>query len=213
MNCHICNQHADSFVDEKSNIKYYHCKDCEYIFKDTSYYKSIKDQKSRYDLHTNSEEDQGYIDYFNRFLDFIKPYLHSDISSALDFGCGRSKLLCSLLSKYNIDCSSYDPIYHPDGMEFGKTYDLILSTEVFEHLHDPKSVFSKLSEMLNNKGILAIQTQFHANNIYEFKNWYYHKDETHIVFFRPQTFHVLAKEFGFKVLEDNSKNMVILQKN
>ena len=213
MDCHICNQPTSSFLYEHSSIKYYHCLDCEYIFKDQKYYQSIDAQKSRYDLHTNSEEDQGYIDYFNRFIYFVMPYLDSNVSYALDFGCGRSTLLGKLLEGHNIMCHSYDPIYHRDGIETNKKYDLVVSTEVFEHLHSPKDVFRKLNTLLKSSGYLAIQTQFHSNDKQKFKNWYYHKDETHITFFRPKTFEVLAKEFEFKVLGDNGKNIVILQKS
>ncbi|MDQ7084977.1 MAG: class I SAM-dependent methyltransferase [Sulfurovum sp.] len=133
--------------------------------------------------------------------------------NALDFGCGRSTLLASLLQKEGISCDYYDPIYHPHTLKEGKKYDLIVSTEVFEHLHQPREVFEDLLLRLNPQGYLAIQTQFHPNDREEFKKWYYHQDPTHIVFFRAKTFQVLAKTYGCKYLVDNDKNMVILMHN
>ncbi|CAA6826868.1 MAG: Methyltransferase-related protein [uncultured Sulfurovum sp.] len=211
MDCHICTKETQSFVDSKTNITYYSCAECEYIFKSPQKYQSLTKQKERYDLHTNSEEDQGYIAYFQRFLDFLLPQI-SDVKSALDFGCGKSTILATMLEKEGISCDYYDPIYHPDTLEANKVYDLIVSTEVFEHLSQPKEVFASLVKRLKKGGYLAIQTQFHSNSIETFKMWYYHQDPTHIVFFRPKTFEILAKMYGCRICSTNDKNMVLIEK-
>ncbi len=211
MHCHICNQKTVTFQDEKSGIAYHHCKPCKYIFKDPSCYQPIEVQKARYDLHENDANDAGYRAYFQRFVDFVLPKVGQP-QNALDFGCGRSRLLADILKDMNIDTDVYDPIYHPDTQWHTKKYELIVSTEVFEHLHDPKSVFEQLVERLTPGGYLALQTQFHPNDPEVFKRWYYHKDPTHIVFFRPRTFRVLAEMYGCEFLADNGKNMVVLKK-
>ena len=211
MNCHICKSPTISFVNEKTSLLYYHCLKCEYIFKSPEYYQDFTQQKERYNLHQNDEEDAGYQAYFRRFLDFVLPWV-GEAKSALDFGCGVSLALAHLLDKEGIACDAYDPIYHPHAFKSDKKYDLIVSTEVFEHLHDPKMVFASLVERLEEGGYLALQTQFHPNTQSAFKQWYYPQDPTHIVFFRVKTFEVLAKMYGCKVLEDNAKNMVVIQK-
>jgi SAM-dependent methyltransferase len=211
MRCGICGHETDSFKDEKTGIHYYHCHTCAYIFKSPEYYQSLPRQKLRYDLHENDEENEGYKAYFQRFLNFVSPYIQG-AETALDFGCGRSTLLANLLHERGVRCDAYDPIYHPSGFQNDKKYDLIVSTEVFEHLHFPKEIFGKLVSVLNRGGILAIQTQFHMNDPEQFKQWYYHQDPTHIVFFHPQTFHVLAREYGCTYIADNTKNIVILKK-
>ena len=211
LDCHICNEITETFIHEKTNISYYHCKSCEYIFKSPEYYQDFDIQEERYDLHTNDENDEGYIAYFQRFIDFIYPFVSSS-KSALDFGCGASSILSKMFEKRRIPCDYYDPIYHPNGMNDNKKYDLIVSTEVFEHLHQPKEVFVSLLERLNKGGYLAIQTQFHTNNIEDFKKWYYHQDPTHVVFFSAQTFKVLCEDLACTFIVDNGKNMLILQK-
>ncbi len=211
MLCHICNTLVKSFTHTKNEILYYHCEPCQYIFKSPLYYQDFSSQKERYNLHTNHEEDLGYIAYFQRFLDFVLPHIDMP-KNALDFGCGRSSLLASLLIKSGIDCDYYDPIYHPKTLDESKKYDLIVSTEVFEHLHQPRKVFEDLIQRLTPKGYLAIQTQFHPNDEEAFKNWYYHQDPTHIVFFRAETFKILAHKYHCEYLMDNDKNMVIIQK-
>ena len=211
MTCHICNKPTDIFMDEKTNIIYNHCKLCEYIFKSPDCYQSIEEQKRRYDLHENDEEHPGYRAYFERFLAYVMPLVGRP-GTALDFGCGKSTLLASLLEERGISCDYYDPLYHPDTLDDSKKYELIVSTEVFEHLHDPKAVFSELLSRLCPGGYFAIQTQFHPNEAEAFKKWYYHQDPTHIVFFRPQTFIVLTQMYGCEFVGDNGKNMVVIRK-
>lgn len=212
MDCHICGKPTESFIHEKTNITYYYCKSCEYLFKSPECYQDLSTQKERYNLHENDEEDAGYQAYFQRFLDFILPLLAKP-ETALDFGCGRSSLLASLLKKEGIECDYFDPIYHPNTLNDSNKYELIVSTEVFEHLHQPREVFESLLGRLEEGGYLALQTQFHPNDVEAFKKWYYHQDPTHIVFFTAQTFRVLCKEYGCEFVSDNGKNMVIIQKN
>lgn len=212
MHCHICSKTTVSFNHKKTNITYYHCKSCEYIFKSPECYQDFITQKKRYNLHENNINDTGYKAYFQRFLDFTLPLVCQPVK-ALDFGCGRTSLLSTLLKEEGIACDFYDPIYHPSTLNDDKKYELIVSTEVFEHLHQPKVIFENLVSRLNKGGYLAIQTQFHANDMERFKKWYYHQDPTHVVFFTVHTFRVLAKMYNCKVLSDNGTNMVLLQKN
>jgi SAM-dependent methyltransferase len=212
LDCHICKKPTSEFKHKKTNIIYYHCKLCEYIFKNPAYYQDFNTQKERYNLHENNVEDEGYIAYFKRFLEFILPLVGSP-RNALDFGCGRTSLLATLLDKEGITCDYFDPIYHPDTLVKSKKYDLIVSTEVFEHLHAPQDVFKSLLLKLNNGGYLAIQTEFHANKIETFTKWWYPQDPAHIVFFRSQTFKVLCKQNGCRYINDNSKNIILIQKD
>ncbi len=211
MNCHICNRPTESFVDRKTNIKYYECVDCEYIFKSPECYQDFSEQKERYNLHENDEEDEGYKAYFQRFLDFTLPCIDQP-KTALDFGCGVSSLLSTMLQKEGIECDFYDPIYHPNTLNDSKKYELIVSTEVFEHLHQPKVIFESLLERLKEGGYLALQTQFHPNDVEKFKKWYYHQDPTHIVFFTSQTFRILCKMYGCEFVGDNGRNMIVIRK-
>jgi hypothetical protein len=211
MDCLICGHDTRTFVDEKSTIKYYYCPHCECISKSTEHFKPIPEQKERYDLHENNPEDEGYQAYFQRFLDFVLPLVGTP-QTALDFGCGRSSLLADMLSNEGIQCDYYDPIYHPENLDNSKKYQLIVSTEVFEHLHDTKTVFEMLMGLLDERGYLALQTQFHPNDIDAFKKWYYHLDPTHIVFFTPQTFKFLCDISRGAFIKDNEKNMVVIRK-
>jgi len=209
LNCHICNKKTEPFFHEKTNITYYHCKSCEFISKSSEYYQDLEGQKLRYNLHQNNEDSTGYRAYFQRFLDFTLNLI-PNVGRALDFGCGRTSLLAKMFEENGIPCDYYDPIYHPN--IFSKNYDLVVSIEVFEHLHNPKKTFERLISMLPKGGYLAIQTEFHLNNLEAFKTWYYHQDPTHIVFFTKKSFQVLASMHASVVVMDNGKNMVLIQK-
>ncbi len=184
---------------------------CEYIYKSSEYYQDLQKQKERYDLHQNNEEDRGYRAYFQRFLDYIFTKI-PPVNNALDFGCGKTSLLARMFNENNISCDYYDPIYHPQREYKDKYYDLIVSVEVFEHLHRPRKIFASLIEKLKIGGYLAIQTEFHPNNKEKFKSWYYHQDPTHIVFYRKKSFEVLAEMYHSKFVASNEKNIVILKK-
>ena len=192
-------------------MHYYHCKSCEYIFKSPEYFCDLQAQKERYDLHKNNEDDAGYIAYFQRFINFVLSHV-SNVHTAFDFGCGCTSLLAQLLKKEGIICDYYDPLYHPHMPDKTKKYDLVVSTEVFEHLHQPKEVFEQLLKRLNSGGYLAVQTEFHSNEQRSFQAWWYPHDATHVVFFRAETFRVLCKMYGCSYVADNAKNMVIIRK-
>lgn len=212
MDCLICAHDTKTFDDEKRTIRYYYCPHCQFISKSQEHFKPISEQKERYDLHENDPEDKGYQAYFRRFLDFVLPLVGSP-QSALDFGCGRSSLLAEMLKEEGIVSDYYDPVYHPNNLDNSKKYQLIVSTEVFEHLHDPKAIFVQLLGMIEEGGYLALQTQFHPNDVEAFKKWYYHLDPTHIVFFTPYTFRDMCERYGCKLIADNGKNMVVIRKN
>ena len=213
MDCPICSTQCHSFTGAKENIEYFRCENCDLIFKSPDNFQDFDEQKKRYDLHQNSEDNIGYRDYFNRFADFIFQNIKIDIDSALDFGCGESILLSRVLNERGVECDVYDPIYHPDERYRDQKYDLIVSVEVFEHLHHPLQVFSHLLERLNDGGYLAIRTEFHPESESDFLKWYYRMDPTHIMFYSLKTFSYLAGRFGLDLVADNGKNIVILEKD
>lgn len=211
LKCLICSGICHSFVDAKLGITCCICEVCHSIFKSPDVFEDYSEQKKRYDLHDNEEDSEGYRAYFGRFLDFVLPSA-GNAQSALDFGSGASTLLANMIGEKGIDCDAYDPIYRSDSAYLQKRYDLIVSVEVFEHLHDPREVFEHLLSRLNTGGHLAIQTQFHYNDIKLFLNWYYRLDPTHVVFFAPETFRYLSDLNGCEYRGDNGKNMVVIRK-
>ncbi len=210
MECLVCGYKGKRFEDSKGGIGYFYCEQCNTVMKEKEGFLDLEAQKMRYDLHENSDDNEEYRGYFERIVEFVLPYV--DAKNALDFGCGASNLLAKVLDSKGMTCDSYDPIYHPGTPYRDKRYDMIISIEVFEHLHDPRAVLDELSSLLGSGGYLVIGTAFIPKSLDSFLRWYYRLDPTHIVFFSLRSFEVLAEDFGFELTAHNGKNLLVLQK-
>ncbi len=148
----------------------------------------------------------------------------------LDVGCGNGSLAIELINKgyniFGIDASN-------QGIEIAKTkfrdrffvhniynqtlpnklnqleFDTIISTEVIEHLYDPRSFIEFCNKILKLNGELIISTPYHGylKNLFiaasnKFDNhfnalW----DGGHIKFWSKKTLTNLLNEFGYDVID------------
>ncbi len=212
MACKICKSTTTKIVDSKKDRLYHRCSVCDYISLDDKFYLDKSLEKKHYDNHHNNLQSLGYVEMFERLIsEYIAPY-RSKIDKALDFGCGEGEVLPILLQRDGICCDRYDYFYFPKKVYEGSSYDLIVSTEVFEHLSNPMEVFTELVSHLNKDGYLLLMSSFHPSNEELFLKWFYIKDVTHIGFFSMKTFNYIAKRLNLKILRDNSKNIVMFSK-
>jgi len=210
--CKICSSSTTDIIDIKTKKKYHKCLTCEYIFLDEFFYISEGAEKKHYDKHHNSFESLGYVKMFENLIDeFVNPYV-KNIDYALDFGCGEGEVLPTLLQNNKIRCDRYDLFYFPETTYKGREYDLIVSTEVFEHLESPLNVLKELLSHLKTDGYLLLMSAFHPADDKEFLKWWYIRDVTHIGFFNLRTFEYLADELNLRILKHNSKNTIIFKK-
>ena len=105
----------------------------------------------------------------------------------------------------------YDKFYANDISVFEKKYDFITATEVVEHLSEPMSEISRLIEILNNKGHLAVMTQILTPQT-NFSSWYYKNDPSHVGFFTKKSLSFLASYWNIEVYFI-SERVVFFQKN
>lgn len=210
MKCKVCEHKTDSFFDHIINKTYHTCPNCELVFLDPSHLVATSKEKEQYDNHNNTIEDEGYVKMFENFLDFFWGNLLVTTTSALDFGSGPGPVLSELIRQRGLKCDIYDKFYSPTKTYKDKKYDLITSTEVFEHLEDPKSILDLLKKHLNQNGTIALMTLFHPNNQEDFFKWWYRRDPTHITFFTPKTFEILSNKCGLKVVKSDYKRVVVL---
>jgi 2-polyprenyl-3-methyl-5-hydroxy-6-metoxy-1,4-benzoquinol methylase len=179
---------------------------------DDKYYLDASLEKNHYDNHDNNLESLGYVKMFEKLIEEFITLDAKDIKTALDFGCGEGKVLPILLERVGISCDVFDLYYFPKKVYKNKTYDLICSTEVIEHLANPLDTIKELLLHLKKDGYLLFMTYFHPSDDKKFLNWFYTKDITHIGFFSIKTFEYLASELGLEIVKHNTKNSIMFRK-
>ena len=137
MHCKICSKPAVSCYDDVMQSDFFHCPLCEFIFKDENSHVSEEHELQQYKNHNNSFDSPGYVQMFRDFIDTtIHPY-KQEIHTALEFGSGPGPVLTELLKQEGFEVDMYDKFFSPEKIYEDKTYDLITSTEVIEHIGDP----------------------------------------------------------------------------
>lgn len=213
MNCPLCFASTNFFLD-CDRRKYNLCPNCLLIFVSPEFFISKEEELKRYNLHQNNLENKGYVRMFQEKIAVINKVC-PQIKTVLDYGCGPDMVLKSLLGEQGYDVDGYDPNYLPD-QEIKPVYDLIVSTETFEHFKNPREEVEKMATLLAPSGFAAIMTRFYGEqgsnpDPEKFGSWYYKKDPTHIAFYRPETFEWLARHLNCRIVFNNQKDFVVLQ--
>lgn len=170
---------------------------------------TAEEEKQRYQFHHNSIEDKGYLNFLERAIQPMLPYLKEGMQG-LDYGSGPEPVLAQRLQKkYHLNCESYDPYFFPD--KPAKKYDFIFSTETFEHFFKPGEEVWNLYSLLHSDGFLCVMTNLY-HSLSGFEKWWYRRDVTHVCFYHTETFHYIADHFGFNLLYEDQKQVTILQK-
>ncbi|MGL5481372.1 MAG: class I SAM-dependent methyltransferase, partial [Aeromonas veronii] len=131
-------------------------------------------------------------------------------ASGLDFGCGPGPALVAMGREAGYQMAGYDKFYADFPELLTRQYDFITSTEVIEHIAEPRTVLAQLWDCLKPGGLLVLQTQRVLSDE-RFKNWRYRHDPTHIVFFAEASFQVLAANWQAE-LEFPHADVAVLQK-
>eukprot|EP01107_Rhizomastix_libera_P007396 TRINITY_DN2205_c0_g1_i2.p1 TRINITY_DN2205_c0_g1~~TRINITY_DN2205_c0_g1_i2.p1 ORF type:complete len:114 (-),score=12.08 TRINITY_DN2205_c0_g1_i2:96-437(-) len=106
----------------------------------------------------------------------------------------------------------YDPYFFPNRDVLTRTYDFITLTEVAEHFYHPYEEFSFLGSLLSSGGILVVMTSFLPNTKgFDFADWYYRRDPTHVVFYTEKTMKDIAKRNNW-TCSFPRKNVTLFQK-
>ena len=210
--CKICGSNKiKTYKHPRFDMIFHECDTCEVIYKDASNKITLEEEKKVYEQHENSIEDQGYVNFLSNFVDSaLIPHIKQ--GHLLDFGSGPEPVLQEILkTRYQFDVDIYDYFYAKDETVFNHMYDGVISSEVFEHLWNPLKTLEKLKKILKKEGILAIMTLFHPKNQDKFFDWFYIRDPSHVTFYTPKTFEIMAKKVGFKVIETNDYRYITLK--
>lgn len=210
MDCKICG--SSDLRELELKDKYYYCNNCEAIFINQKEIVAPSKEKERYEGHDNNHQNEGYVKMFEEFIDnVIDPNLDLEAGDqVLEFGCGPGPVLADLLEEKGAEVDRYDPYFFPEKVFEQKNYDLITSTEVFEHFSDPLKEMNLLDSHLKNGAYLAVMTSFHPGPN-EFEDWWYKWDPTHIVFYNQRTFEYLAFQFDLEIVYTDKQNYILFK--
>ena len=190
-------------------LDYWRCGVCEARFLDARHHLSLAGELAHYRNHENAVDDPGY----RRFLARLATPLIERIapgSRGLDYGCGPGPALAAMLREAGHAVALYDPFFHPDPAPLAAHYDFITCTEVAEHFRNPADEFDRFGRMLEPGGWLAVMTCFQTDDE-RFAAWHYRRDPTHVVFYREETFRVIASQRGWSC-EIPAKDVALLRK-
>jgi SAM-dependent methyltransferase len=210
LDCIICGSSNLELLEIQN--RYYHCQDCEVIFIDPTEIAAQDEEKERYEDHDNNHQNEGYVQMFEDFIEeLIEPHLNlEEINDVLEFGCGPGPVLADLLEAKELEVDRYDPYFFPEKVFLDKKYDLITSTEVFEHFSDPIKEMELLTSHLKEDAYLAVMTSFHPGPE-EFEDWWYKWDPTHIVFYNQKTFNKVASDFELEIIYTDQEKYILFK--
>ena len=208
--CIVCKSNLIKLFEIIKDKTYWKCNFCHAKFLDKKDYVDIETEKKHYLKHNNVIKDKGYRRFLSRLITPLKKYI-SKKDLGLDYGCGYCPALADILKEFGYKMELYDPFFFPNKNVFLKKYQFITCSEVIEHFFNPNEEFNKIDNMLDNNGWYAVMTSFMPED-YLFRDWYYIRDPTHVVFYEKKTFEVIAAEKKWKLIIP-SNNIVLFNKN
>ncbi len=220
--CLLCGA-AAPFAARAANRPVYACPVCGMRFVPPSCHVSRDEEETRYRLHRNTIEDAGYVRFLSAAVEALKRWLpcRSALPGArqdmpeegrpavLDYGSGPGPVLVELLRRAGYDAAGYDPFFSRFG-ETGRTWDAVVSTEVFEHFREPAGEIGRIVRLIRPGGLLVVMTSFYSGQ--DLASWHYSLDTTHVCFYSASTFEYMAHIWRFKMLETNGNNVVVLRR-
>lgn len=208
--CPLCTERKCSQIDQTPKRPFFRCNHCYLVFVPAAYHLSSAEEKAIYDYHQNEVEDSGYRNFLSRLAEPLMDRLPAN-AKGLDFGCGPGPALAAMLKEHGHAVTLYDLYYqhHPEVLK--QAYDFVTSTEVLEHLREPKREIEALVGMLRPQGYLGVMTKL-IPDLKRFSDWHYTRDLTHICFYDRRTFEYLAERLNLRLTIIRS-DVILLQKS
>ena len=188
---------------------YWRCDVCRLTFLSSESYLPPEDELARYLLHENSPEDRRYREFLSRLTDHLIPKLQPG-AQGLDFGSGPGPTLSVILEERGFAMELYDPFFAPNTAPLERTYDFITCTETVEHFYQPAKEFHLIDRLLRCNAWLGIMTEILESDE-NFANWWYHREPTHVCFYKQETMEWIATQYDWK-LDCPRKNVTLFYK-
>lgn len=207
--CPVCHTPRAAVFTCVDTREYRRCGCCDATFLNPRQLPDRVTEHAQYRLHRNDVYDAAY----RRFLARLATPLLERLTpgqDGLDYGCGPGPALAAMLLEAGYRMRLYDPLFRNDTLALKRQYDFVTCTEVVEHFHYPAREFARLDGLLKPGGWLGVMTGFMTGDA-GFAAWHYRRDPTHVVFYRPRTFQVIAERNGWRC-EFPATNIALLQK-
>jgi SAM-dependent methyltransferase len=188
---------------------YLRCPVCAATILDPRHRLSPDAEHAHYLHHENDPDDPRYRAFLSKLAEPLMARLGGP-RRGLDYGCGPGPALAAMLREAGHEMALYDPFFAPDVTPLAETYDFVTCTETAEHFHAPAEEFARLRGLVRPGGWLALMTTFQTEDE-RFVGWRYRQDPTHVVFYRAQTFRVLADLWGWDC-EIPVKDVVLMRR-
>ena len=188
--CPLCHGSDVVHFHEDKWRSYLRCSHCLLVFVPSQHWLTAMDEKAVYDLHNNDVNDPGYRKFLSRLSVPLIERLGAH-QQGLDFGCGPGPTLSVMLQEQGHQVELYDPFYYNNPSVLNKQYDFVCSTEVLEHMHEPKQGIATLFSMLRPGSWLGLMTKLVLDE-QAFSRWHYILDQTHVSFYCQRTFEYIA---------------------
>lgn len=199
MACGLCGSVSYQLFHECPKMgRYYRCSFCELVWLEEKRRLSPERERSRYELHQNSLEQEGYRNHLLQLAKQVYPLFKAG-SLGLDYGCGPVQAMRQLFAAEGFRVESYDPFFFPQSeVLINFHYDFLLCCEAAEHFFSPGAEFEKMIHLLKPGGVLAVQSELLEPG-QEFGGWAYRRDATHVSFFSRRSVEWLAKKWGKEI--------------
>ncbi|EGC34342.1 hypothetical protein DICPUDRAFT_153446 [Dictyostelium purpureum] len=241
VNCPLCeNDRKEEIIEfsRRMNKLYYTCKQCGLVYLHPHYHVDNQKEKTRYEFHQNSPQDEKYKSFLQPCVDKLIPLLREHNKDqkdneiiGLDYGCGPGPTLSLMFKEKGFTLENYDPYFLENDKvkqaekylensgnqdnnsdKIAQPFHFVTCTEAIEHFKAPILDLKKIIDgglISKNNGLLLIMTQLLLTDE-QFENWHYPRDYTHICFFRPTTFNWISKKFNSNLLEMDEKRGIII---
>jgi len=214
MKCPICGSIKNKIIF-KSRVSqggrdFIECNVCELVFVDPSNFLNPEEEKKRYLTHNNNPDDEGYRSFLRPVFEVITDAV-GRVATGLDYGAGPGPALARMFEEAGFFMRIYDPFFAPNKIVLNIKYDFVVATEVIEHFYDPATEFLNLKSLLKPGGYLCVMTSM-VDECGDFSKWYYHQDETHVMFYAKKTMLFLADKLGLEVSFPR-RNVTLFRKN
>lgn len=217
--CRLC-RGACSECGSVNNYPFVECQKCGFVFCARITQKELSERyREGYHGVEDGAPDIGWAN--EEFLEPVWRYLPRRGLTIMDFGAGTSLVGSILRHRDNrvveVDIARSDNS-HPDRLTGDidtlpispRSFDLIYSFQVFEHLAEPLPVLAQFARLVKPGGYIYVHTDMETpERLNGFRKWWYVAPPDHCSFYRHRTFELFVKNRPLEIVYRDPKSVLM----